>query len=211
MGGRGASSISGKKLKANSKNLSSSNVREIDPKNFANKTLEELENESRGLSKERLYVLDKNGKPIRGYQGEDSEVVQYKSDLDIKDATITHNHPSDTSNMPANFGGTFLITDMKNMAQSKWKEMRVSANGKGEYNYIIRRTKNSDSKGFYDKLTNDEPILLKGMAKVAGNNGDLFTPIRQMYTGLLDNYFKNVAEHYGFEYIKRKKPYKYNR
>lgn len=183
----------------------------MDIKKFQGKTLQEIEDSSRGLTKERLFALDKNGNVIAAYQGNETSVAFKGSLLFEKGATVTHNHPNGSEG----YGGTFSFADVQNMAVSSWAEHRASASGKNEYNYIIRRTSKTtteDSKKLYNRIAKDQPMLEKQISEAASKaKGVSAASKRQIYTGILDNYYAKVLPEYNFEYIARNKTYKYNR
>lgn len=175
-------------------------------------TLQEIEDGViRGLGHEELFALDKDGKIIRAYKG-NSNSVAFDGALLLEDgATVTHNHPIGGEG----YGGTFSIIDVKNMAMSNWAEHRAVSHGPNEYNYIIRRTANSDGNGLYNRIARDQADLNRQIMAAANNarglEGLSAARRRQIYTGILDNYYSRVLPEYGFEYIARNRTYKYNR
>ncbi|MDO4832441.1 MAG: hypothetical protein Q4A45_03440 [Clostridia bacterium] len=131
---------------------------------------------------------------------------------------MTHGHPKGAEE----FGGTFSFADMKNMLESNWSEHRATASGQGEMNYIIRRTAQSDAAGFYKDINNNYVRLNRNMSRAQNSTfkrlrkegvsvSEAEHAARQAMTGVLNSYYKETAEKYGFEYIARKKNYKYGR
>lgn len=191
----------------------------MDVSKFAGMSLQQIEERIRNLNHEELFVLDKDGKVVAAFKGNKDSVA---SPLDIltkyPNATVTHGHPKSA----ADFGGTFSLNDVYNMTNSNWKEHRATASGKGEMNYIMRRTSKSDSAGLRSKIQNDEQKILNTFVKTyskgyneADRKGLTGTArnryARQKGVGTLNAYYKKTFEQYGFEYITRKTEYKYNR
>lgn len=218
MGGRGASS-GVKKIRdwMNGENKGGK-VRPIDISKFDGYTLEQVENRLRNLKHEELFVFDENGKIIAAYKGNATSVSFPESIINVKGATVTHGHPKGAKE----FGGTFSFADMKNMLESQWKEHRATAAGQGEMNYILRKGKNANAKGFYDRLNKDYPALQANISKryseaytrekAKGTSTKQAEHIaRQEAVGTLNAYYKTTASDYGYEYVNRKKKYKYNR
>lgn len=193
-------------------------VRPMDISKFDGYTLEQVENRLRNLKHEELFVFDENGKIIAAYKGNASSVEFPSSIQNVKGATVTHGHPKGA----AEFGGTFSYADMKNMLDSQWKEHRATAAGQGEMNYILRKGKNANAKGFYNRLDADYPKMKASISKkysdVYAREKKKGTSVkqaehiaRQEAVGTLNAYYKKTASEYGYEYVNRKKKYKYNR
>ena len=88
-------------------------------------------------------------------------------------------------------------------------------------NYIMRRTEKADTQGLRDRINKDYKQLQakrkytyiseykKAMESVTEKQAKHIA--RQKSVGILNAYYKDTFGQYGFEYIVRKKDYKYNR
>jgi hypothetical protein len=221
MGGRGQSSESERKrmIVRITGNGGQRNPQAMDVSKFQGMSLEQIEDRIRNLNHEELFVLDKNGNVVEAFKG-NKDSVAFTSDILTKypDATVTHGHPKGL----ADFGGTFSLADVYNMTRSNWKEHRATASGKGEMNYIMRRTSKSDSAGLRKKIQSEENSIIKKFENAynkgyneASQKGLTGTALnryaRQKGVGVLNAYYKQTFQQYGFEYITRKTDYKYNR
>lgn len=189
----------------------------INLEKYQGQTLEQIEGRIRKLEHEELFVLDVKGAIIAAYKGNESSVAFPAELIHEKNVTVTHGHPKSY----AEFGGTFSFADIDNMLKSKWKEHRATASGQGEMNYIMRRTKKSSPKGLRNRINKDYLQLKSDMKeayeksyqetiKLHGRNHAMHVA-RQKQVGVLNAYYKEVFPQYGYEYITRKKEYKYNR
>ncbi len=224
MGGRGAGSgISGDIkdavdwLDGESKFKTKSKLNIIDIEQYKGFSLEQIERRIRTLEHEELFALDRNGELIAAFKG-GKDSVSFPADLlNVQDAIVTHGHPKGLEE----FGGTFSFADIDNMLKSNWKEHRATASGQGEMNYIMRRTEKADTQGLRDRINKDYTLLKKAFkdtyktefkkALESGTEKHAKHVARQMAVGILNAYYKNTFEQYGYEYIVRKKDYKYNR
>nr|DAE55156.1 MAG TPA: hypothetical protein [Caudoviricetes sp.] len=190
----------------------------MDVSKFDGKSLQEIESRIRSLSHEELFVLDKNDKVIQAYKGNSKSVAFPRSVLAIEGATVTHGHPKGM----AEFGGTFSFADVRNMADSKWSEHRATASGQGEMNYIMRRTSKSNGSGLKKRIESDAPSLQRHLSttyssvynsqrKAGKSESQALHRARQEAVGELNAYWKKVMPQYGYEYVTRKRSYKYNR
>jgi len=227
MGGRGAGSgMSGpdrdiKKiidwLDGEGQPKAKSRVNPINVEQYKGHSLEEIEGRIRTLEHEELFAFDGNGELIAAFKGSKDRVGFPAALLNVQDATVTHGHPKGV----AEFGGTFSFADINNMLKSNWKEHRATASGQGEMNYIMRRTKNADPQGLRNRINRDYQQLRKSIADTykteyekaldSGTRKHAVHIARQMAVGILNAYYKDTFEQYGYEYIARKKDYKYNR
>ena len=224
MGGRGAGSgISGDIkdavdwLDGESKSGSKSKLNPIDIEQYKEQSLEQIEGCIRTLEHEELFAFDGNGELIAAFKGDESSVTFPTSLLSVQDAIVTHGHPKGLEE----FGGTFSFADIDNMLKSNWKEHRATASGQGEMNYIMRRTERADTQGLRDRINRDYTQLKKAFkdtykteykkALELGTEKHAKHVARQMAVGILNAYYKKTFEQYGYEYIVRKKDYKYNR
>lgn len=224
MGGRGAGSgISGDIkgavdwLDGESKSNTKSKLNPIDIEQYKDRSLEQIEGRIRTLEHEELFVLDRNDELIAAFKGGKNSVSFPAYLLNVQDATVTHGHPKGLEE----FGGTFSFADIDNMLKSNWKEHRATASGQGEMNYIMRRTEKADAKGLRDRINKDYKLLKKAFkdtykteykkALKSGTEKYAKHVARQMAVGILNAYYKKIFEQYGYEYIVRKKDYKYNR
>ena len=193
-------------------------VKPIDVDKIKNKSLEAIEGRIRNLKKEELYVYDENDNLIEGYSGNSESVAYPARVLDYEGATVTHGHPKGMEE----FGGTFSFADINNMLNSKWKEHRATASGQGEMNYIMRATKKADAKGLRNQINKDFQSLNKNMSdtyantyekaiKAGKSRKEASHEARQKAVGTLNSYYKKTFSQFGYEYITRKKNYKYNR
>lgn len=215
MGGRGSYSSTRKGEGAVNTSSGRSGQRvpvPMDLNKFQGMTLQEIENRIRNLGHEELFVVDKDGSILAAYKGNANSVAFYRPELLRDGVTVTHGHPSGAEG----YGATFSIQDVINMATSNWAEHRVAASGKNELNYIIRRNaSNTEKKSsqLYERIQKDKTILQSKMQREqirAGKNISASAK-RQMYTGVLDRYWKEILPQYGFDYVTRKEVYNYNR
>lgn len=190
----------------------------IDIAKYQGQSLEQIERRLRILKHEEAFVFDKNGSVIAAYKGNAHSVALPAELLQEKDIMVTHGHPKST----AEFGGTFSFADMRNMLKSNWAEHRATAGGQGEMNYILRKTPKADAEGFYNQINRDYVDLRQQMQnkydaayKQEKDKGSDMPKVlhraRQEAVGVLNAYYKNTAEKYGYEYVARKKDYKYGR
>lgn len=227
MGGRGAGSgISGSErdiqkiidwLDGEGQPKARCRVNPINIEEYKGQSLEKIEGRIRVLEHEELFAFNSNGELIAAFRGSKDRVGFPANLLDVQNATVTHGHPKGT----AEFGGTFSFADINNMLKSNWKEHRATASGQGEMNYIMRRTEKADPNGLRERINRDYQQLKKSIedtyrneyrkALEAGTRNHAKHVARQMAVGILNSYYKNTFEQYGYEYIARKKDYKYNR
>ena len=184
----------------------------MDVGDFEGMTLQQIEDRIRKLGHEELFVLDKDGTVLAAYKGNSNSVAFFHDELMRDGATVTHGHPKGGEG----YGATFSPQDVLNMASSNWAEHRAAASGKNELNYIIRRNSSNTaekSRNLYNRIQKDRPKLEAEMARQAKKAGGNLSAAsrRQIYTGVLDRYYKQVLPQYGFDYITRKKEYNYNR
>lgn len=184
----------------------------MDVSQFQGMTLQEIEDRIRGLNHEELFVVGPDGKVVAAFRGNGNSVAFTRDELLRAGATVTHGHPKGGEG----YGGTFSPQDVLNMASSNWTEHRAAASGRGELNYIIRRNSSNTpkkSEALYKQLSRDMPSLdaeIRRQAKDAGKNLSAARR-RQIYTGVLDAYYKKTLPKYGFDYVTRNKGYNYNR
>lgn len=189
----------------------------IDVRKYQGHSLEETEARIRKLAHEQLYAFDQDGKILAAYRGNATSVCFPASLLQVKGITVTHGHPKGY----AEFGGTFSFADIDNMLKSEWQEHRAAASGQGEMNYIMRRTAKADPPALRERINRDYPELI-GRAKEAYREAydrelklhgekQARHVARQKQVGVLNAYYKEIFPQYGFEYITRKKEYRYNR
>lgn len=189
----------------------------IDVRKYQGQNLERIEARIRKLSHEQLYAFDQDGKILAAYRGNATSVCFPASLLKAKGITVTHGHPKGY----AEFGGTFSFADIDNMLKSEWQEHRAAASGQGEMNYIMRRTAKADPPALRERINRDYPDLI-GRAKEAYKEAydrelklhgekQARHVARQKQVGVLNAYYKEIFPQYGFEYITRKKEYRYNR
>lgn len=190
----------------------------IDITPYREQSLEQVEGRLRSLPYEEAFVFDKNGRVIAAYRGDAGSVALPAELLHEKDITVTHGHPKGE----AEFGGTFSFADMGNMLKSNWAEHRATASGQGEMNYIIRKTPAADAKGFYNQINRDYVDLCSRMdhtyksvyheeCRDGAKKAQALHKARQESVGILNAYYKEKAAQFGYEYIARKKDYKYGR
>ena len=181
-------------------------------------TLERIEGRIRNLGHEELFVLDADGNVIAAYRGNDHSVSFPATLLNEPGVTVTHGHPKSA----ADFGGTFSWKDIDNMLSSNWAEHRATASGQGEMNYIMRRTAKADPTGLRRQINTDYPRINKKWQQVYNDaykaevakgtpKKEAMHIARQKGVGVLNRYYKDTFAKYGYEYITRKDPYKYNR
>lgn len=215
MGGRGSWSATRKGV-GNTKTSSGRRGQRVpkpmDVSQFQGMTLQQIEQRLRNLDHEELFVFGSDGTILAAYRGNASSVAFPRSELMRDGATVTHGHPSNAEG----YGATFSPADVLNMAASNWSEHRATASGRNEMNYIIRRnSSNTDAKSreLYNRVRADAPALQAEMNRAATAAGRNLSPAsrRQIYTGVLDRYWKKTLPQYGFDYVTRKEGYNYNR
>lgn len=179
------------------------------------KTLEQSENIIRGLSKERLLVFDQDGKCIAGYQGNHNSVAFPVSEAEKwKGLTVTHNHPKSHYN----FGGTFSFEDMRNATVYEFGSHRAVASGQGERNYILRAGSDARPMEMNRRIAADINWLRERMRAEATrikeeyrkgnpeykNYGHMLHVAGQKSVGVLNSYYREIAEQYGYTYRTQK-------
>ena len=189
----------------------------IDVGKYEGQSLEKIEARLRSLPHEELFAVDSSGKVIEAYKGDAVSVGFPASLLKEKDITVTHGHPKGYEE----FGGNLSFADINNMLNSDWKEHRATASGQGEMNYIMRRTDQADAAALRIRINKDylklqrktEDAYKTAYLKEKQLHGEKQARhvARQKQVGVLNAYYKEVFPQYGFEYITRKKEYKYNR
>lgn len=219
-GGRGASSGI-KNIQdwlANEGGTTSGTAHPIDISTFNGWTLEQTESRLRKLKHEELFVFDKNDQIVEAYKGDRGSVAFPAYLLNQEGITVTHGHPKGTED----FGGTFSWADVNNMLNSKWAEHRATASGRGEMNYIMRRTAKADSQGLRNRINRDfQRINTKWQQVYKDSYNNAIRSgktkaqarhiARQKGVGVLNAYYKRTFPIFGFEYVTRKESYKYNR
>ncbi len=188
-----------------------SKVKEIDPKKFG--SLEDTENRIRKLRREVLVVYDHQGCAIKAYQGNQTSVAFPDTEAKKwRGLTVTHNHPKGREG----FGGTFSFADMRNATVYKFGQLRAVASGQGEKNYILMAGKKARPMALNRRIAHDIPQLKDKMKNEviktkqeyqAGqfkNYGHALHVARQRSVGVLNSYYKNTAEQYGYVYRTQK-------
>lgn len=189
----------------------------IDISQIQDKTLQGIENRIRKFQHEEAFLFDESGNLVSGVSGGTTSVDVPRAWDSLDGATTTHNHPT----QKYGFGGALSMDDVKRMADTQWKEMRAVASGKGEFNYIMRRTSKSDNEGLKRTIANDivklENEILneyKNAYNEAKRNGKSESNAMrigaQKGTGIAQAYWKKTLPQFGFEYITPKKEYDYN-
>lgn len=186
-------------------------VQEIDAEKFG--SLEDTENRIRRRKREVLVVFDQEGKAIKAYQGNERKVSFPKEEAKKwKGLTMTHNHPKGAEG----FGGTFSFEDMSNATVFEFGSLRAVGCGQGEKNYILTAGKNANPMGLNRRIAADIPQLREKMheevRKVkedykAGkykNYGHSIHVARQKSVGVLNSYYRETAEQYGYVYRAQK-------
>ena len=217
MGGRGASSNATNYTRRQTGGIGGTS-KPIDVSKIKDKSLQGVENRIRKLQHEEAFIFDKDDNLIAGVAG-GSTSVGIPSDWDkIDGATVTHGHPTGQYG----FGGTLSTADAVYMANTNWSEMRAAAHGKGEYNYIMRRTSKANNQGLRDQIAKDEDTLKKRIGntyqrafdaavKSGKDSKKASREAAQMAAGVMDRYWTKTLPKFGFEYITRKKVYEYGR
>ena len=218
MGGRGASSAASRYAAAMISGGGKSKSYPVDVSKIKDKSLQGVENRIRKLKHEEAYIFDKNDKLIAGASGGNSSVGIPNNWKKLDGATVTHGHPVGNYN----FGGTLSMADVNIMASTKWSEMRASANGKGEYNYIMKRTSQSDNSGLKNRIARDSKNMEKNIVNTykksynkAIASGKSENTARhesaQRAAGLIQEYWRKILPQYGFVFVTPKKEYNYGR
>ena len=217
MGGRGASSLMSR-ISSSVFGESGGKGTPIVISKLEDKSLQGIENRLRKLNHEEAYVFDENDKLVAGVTGGTTSVDIPEEWMKIDGATVTHGHPSNRFG----FGGTLSFKDASLMAESNWNEMRAAASGKGEYNYIMRRTPRSDGLGLRRQIIRDKTMMKNRLEsefyksyneaiKQGKSRKSALLESAQKSTGIIHSYWKNVLPQYGFEYVTPKKEYEYGR
>ncbi len=190
-------------------------VHEISTDSFPN--LEQTENLIRRRKKEVLVVFDKAGNPVKAYQGERHSVAfPVEEAKKWKGFTVTHNHPGGVH--MEGFGGTFSFADMRNATVYEFGSHRAVAAGQGERNYILHAGPNAKPMELNRRIAADIPALQKRMQEEANNvkkeysqkngtyknYGHALHVARQKTVGVLNSYYREVAEQYGYIYRAQK-------
>lgn len=182
------------------------------------KSLQGIEERARHADHEEAFLFDNNGNVIKGVAGVAHTVAIPESWNNIEGATVTHGHIKGDHG----FGGTFSVKDVRRMTKTRWAELRVATSGQGEYNYIMRRTSGSDNIGLKKQIIRDrekltkaytnkfEEIYEKSIDRGMRREQALHMAVQQA-AGIVDTYWKRVLPQFGFDYVKRKKEYRYGR
>lgn len=188
-------------------------VKEISTDRF--KTLEQTENMLRNRSREVLVVFDDTGQAVKAYQGNRTSVAfPVEEAKKWKGYTVTHNHPKGIEG----FGGTFSFEDMSNATVFEFKSHRAVAAGQGEHNYILRAGPDARPMDLNRRIASDIGRLRSAMREEAfqvreeyrldkskyNNYGHMLHIARQKSVGLLNSYYREVAERYGYTYRTQK-------
>lgn len=217
-GGRGASSAASRYAAAMTGGGGKSKSYPVDISKIKDKSLQGIENKIRQLKHEEAYIFDKNDKLVAGASGGNSSVGIPNNWGNLDGATVTHGHPVGKYN----FGGTLSMADANLMANTKWGEMRAAASGKGEYNYIMKRTSKSDNSGLKNRIAKDSKNMEKNIADTykksynkAIASGKSESKARhesaQKAVGLMQSYWRKTLPQYGFVFVTPKKEYNYGR
>lgn len=151
------------------------------------------------LEHEQLFVVDKEGFVLEGYDGKHSSVAfPTQRALEWKDHIVTHRHPGE-------LGGTFSFADLYNFATFGWSEQEASAN-EGRYN--MRRTKNADGEGLIRQLKRDIGILQEKMREAAARVAEKQFTSRREYAyesrkqqlKVLEDWYGKALPQHGFTY-----------
>ena len=217
MGGRGASYYSTRLTNRIFGNTGGQAIPIVVSK-IKDKSLQGIENRIRKLNHEEAFIFDSNVQLKEGVSGGSSSVAIPNTWYNMDGAIVTHGHPS----ARYDFGGTLSMEDAKIMTETKWAEMRAAANGRGEYNYIMRRTSTSDNNGLRMQIIRDTPKLEKDIKaefvntfKKATAEGKSISAANheaaQVATGIVQRYWRNTLPKYGFIFVTPKNDYKYGR
>ena len=190
----------------------------IDVSKIKDQTLQGIENRIRKLKHEEAFVFDKDNKLVAGASGGNSSVGIPNNWFSMDGATVTHGHPVGDYN----FGGTLSMADANAMAKGNWSELRAAANGKGEYNYIMKRTSKSDNKGLQNQIAKDKTKMendivntyMKAYNDAIAKGKSTKTAkheAAQKGTGIMQNYWRKTLPQFGFEFVTPKKEYNYGR
>ncbi len=188
-------------------------VKEIDLGQFG--SLTETENTIRSRKKEVLVVFDKSGRAIKAYQGGTHSVAFPVAEAEKwKGLTVTHNHPKGWEG----FGGTFSWADMSNATVFEFGSHRAVGCGQGEKNYVLQAGKDAKPMAFNRRIASDIPWLEEKMkeevrnvkeqyksgSKEYKNYGHAIHVARQKSVGVLNSYYRETAEQYGYIYRTQK-------
>lgn len=217
MGGRGSFSGLGKTIDdvLGTSEGNGGKVSEIDTGQFG--TLEDTENRIRARKREVLVVFDTEGRAVKAYQGDSKSVAfPVEEAKKWKGFTVTHNHPKGIEG----FGGTFSFADMRNATVFEFGSHRAVAAGQGEKNYILKAGNNARPMEFNRRIASDIPWLKEKMKEAVRevkkeynrgqnngkykNYGHALHIARQKTVGVLNSYYRETAEQYGYTYRTQK-------
>ena len=178
-------------------------------------SLEQTESMIRKRRHEVLVVFDERGRAVKAYQGNQTSVAFPVAEAKKwKGFTVTHNHPQGTEG----FGGTFSFADMRNATVYEFGSHRAVAAGQGEYNYILRAGPDARPMELNRRIASDIPRLREEMREMVfyvrssyrnntakfNNYGHMLHVARQKSVGLLNSYYREIAEQYGYTYRTQK-------
>ena len=148
---------------------------------------------------ENMIVFENTSQPaISAYSGNAHAVSIPAGNYSGK--TLTHNHPN------RNWGGTLSRQDIRLLSSTNAKSLRAVGR-RGEGGYIITQSRNSNVKGFANRVAKDYNMLESKMIQ-AGNSaaqrGLSSRGIRQATVGVLHSYYKQTASQYGLTYTRNK-------
>lgn len=152
-----------------------------------------------GLEYEQLFVVDKDGFVLKGYDGGKHSVgFPLDEAAKWKDYTVTHRHPSE-------YGGTFSFADIHCMVEYGWREHEASAK---EGRYKMGRTNKADGSGLVRQLKADAGNIERDMRRIAQSisekeyqsHKEFIYENRKQQLKVLENWYEQNLPKYGFAY-----------
>lgn len=207
MGGRGASLlpahanltgiVNGKISPLITAGLAELRGNEADPES----TLRRIDNvRFNKLGHEQLFVVDREGFVITGYDGGRSSVsFPVEKAAEWKDHIVTHRHPG-------SFGGTFSTQDIGCAVTYGWSEVEASTN-EGRYN--LKRTRDAKGVELLQKLQKEMPSIRNKMTEISNDiakRRSQMTPKEYAYENrkrqlkVLDDWYSDNLPKHGYIY-----------
>lgn len=215
MGGRGASSGAGNRKYSGANASGQARVFYDRTQQFAGMSMHEFENAIRDFSQEYIGGFDNSGKLIVAGTSKNggSVVVPTGHPEFSRIATLTHNHPSDSTRP---LGGTLSEADVKILGRyGNLSSMRAVANGKGEHSYIMQQSsgRTANHTGLMAAAITAEhsgQLARMGQAAVTKFQKSVGRPLtkaetNRAYIGGMKNAWNNIAKQNGFDYVALKK------
>ena len=173
--------------------------------NKLSSTLSNIEKSRIGLTSEKLTILDKNGKILKELDGGDNYVDAREYRNLMKNAIITHNHPTD-DNFSSNDIKEFIDSDIYEIRASTSKETYSLKKGNGKLNPKIKEAYEKENMNSWNYANNKlgEKIKNKTLGYNPTENPRQYNLDRQrLRAEYKHNWFKTNAKKYGYIYSKK--------